>query len=304
MKECPVCDSRVFMPFLTCRDYLVSGEEFSVVNCSNCGFKFTDPAPGAKEVGKYYASEEYISHSNAAKGLVNKVYRLVRNYTLIKKRNLVTPPNLTKGEGKRKGEKGKLKLLDIGCGTGEFLNVCKKAGWETTGIEPGNTARKYAMEKHGLNVSEELNSLKDLHSEFDVITMWHVLEHVHKLNETIALMKQLLKKTGTLVVALPNCSSWDARVYRQYWAAYDVPRHLYHFTPNDVEALFSRNGMAVSKVLPMWFDAFYIAMLSEKHKNGKTNYLRALYNGLRSNLKALKTGRAFSSQVYVIKTPA
>ena len=138
----------------------------------------------------------------------------------------------------------------------------------------------------------------------ELCTQAEILEKDNSLSreQAINLLKQLLKKNGTLLVALPNCNSFDAETYRQHWAAYDVPRHLYHFTPKDITTLFSKHGMRIDKVLPMWFDSFYIALLSEKHKYGKTNYLRAIYNGLLSNLKAIKTGNTFSSQIYIIKS--
>lgn len=296
LKECPVCTNQTPTLFLKCNDYLVSGENFSIVCCNSCGFRFTNPIPAEKDLGKYYASEEYISHSNTAKGLINSIYKLIRNYTLVKKRKLIGPSQLPQG-----GCNEERQLLDIGCGTGEFLGICKKSGWSAIGVEPGIAARKYAEEKHGLFIYPTIDSIEKNSDHFDVITMWHVLEHVPDLNETIILLKQLLKKDGTLLVALPNCDSLDARIYQQYWAAYDVPRHLYHFTPKDVKALFNKHGMQVQRILPMWFDSFYIAMLSEKHKFGKTNYLRAIYNGLVSNLKAIKTGQTFSSQIYLIK---
>lgn len=290
LKECPICRNQTFIPFLTCKDFLLTSENFTIVSCGSCHFKFTNPIPYANELGKYYASEEYISHSNNAKGIINNIYKIVRNYTLSGKRKLID--SLSKNKGV---------LLDIGCGTGEFLNVCKRSGWETMGIEPGNDARKYASEKHQLTVHESIESVKNLNSHFDIITMWHVLEHVDDLNGTIETLKKILKKNGTLLIALPNCSSHDAIVYKEYWAAYDVPRHLYHFTPKDVVNLFEKHDMKLQQLLPMWFDSFYIAMLSEKHKYGKTNYLRAVFNGLISNLKAKKTGNTFSSQIYIIK---
>jgi len=289
LESCPVCNATVFKHFLTCKDFTVSKEEFDIVSCSSCGFKFTNPRPEVNKLGAYYESEEYISHSNTSKGLVNSLYQGVRKYTLIKKLQLINRLN------------PKATLLDIGCGTGEFLNVCKEYGWKTTGIEPDEKARNYGVENYNLDVKPE-NELKNLadHS-FEIITMWHVLEHVPDLNKRIEEIKRILKLNGTLVVAVPNCDSLDAKIYGKYWAAYDVPRHLYHFTPKDIENLFRKHEMKVSRVLPMIFDSFYVSLLSEKYKNGTPGLIKGFFNGLRSNLAAIKTGRKYSSQIYIIR---
>jgi 2-polyprenyl-3-methyl-5-hydroxy-6-metoxy-1,4-benzoquinol methylase len=287
--HCPICNSDAFKPFLRCRDFTVSKEEFSIVECDKCGFKFTNPRPGENEIGKYYQSEEYISHSNTSKGIVNALYQRVRKHTLRQKLTLVN--SLSK-----KGA-----ILDIGCGTGEFLSTCKSDGWKTTGIEPDPKARKFAAEKYGLDVREEagLKGLAD-HS-YEVITMWHVLEHVHRLNERVEELKRLKVPGGTIVVAVPNCSSLDANIYGPEWAAYDVPRHLYHFTPKDIETLFGNHGLAVKKILPMKFDSYYVSMLSEKYRSGSPNIIKAAITGLRSNMSAAEDGRTYSSQIYVLQ---
>lgn len=288
LNQCPICKSAAFKPFLNCKDFTVSNELFSIIECCDCGFKFTNPRPNESEIGRYYQSEEYISHSNTSKGIVNALYQRVRKYTLKQKLKLV---NSLSAKGA---------ILDIGCGTGEFLSTCKSDEWNTTGIEPDPKARNFAIENYGLQVYEEAE-LKNLpNNMFDVISMWHVLEHVHKLNERIEDLKRLMKPGGALIIAVPNCSSLDAKIYGAEWAAYDVPRHLYHFTPKDIERLFANHSLQVKQILPMKFDSYYVSMLSEKYRSGSPNLVKALINGWRSNMAAARSGRTYSSQIYII----
>lgn len=289
INTCPVCNKGKFSPFLNCVDYTVSRETFSIVSCNGCGFKFTNPRPADADLGKYYKSDNYISHSNTKKGIVNYLYQVVRKHTLEKKLSLVNSL----------GSKGK--ILDVGCGTGEFLSICKRGGWETLGIEPDQDAKALGIKNYGLSVLQE-TALKTLpESSFDIISMWHVLEHVPNLNERLRDLKKILKPGGSIIVAVPNCSSKDALRYKQFWGAYDAPRHLWHFTPKDIQALFSSQGMKVEQILPMKFDSFYVSLLSEKYKTGSTNLLRGFLSGLSSNMAASKTGNTWSSQIYIIK---
>ncbi len=289
INNCPICNSSQTKLFLVCKDNTVSRETFNIVECISCGFKFTNPRPEAEKLGAYYKSEEYVAHSNTNKGFINSVYQLVRKYTLLKKLKLIS-------EFYKTG-----KILDIGCGTGEFLKTFNDAKWDTLGIEPSADVRKIVIENNGLDVRDE-EEIKNLETEsFDVITMWHVLEHVPQLNDRIEDLKRLLKPKGILVIAVPNCNSLDAKIYAENWAAFDVPRHLYHFNPNDVDTLFKNHELNVFRVLPMIFDSFYVSMLSEKCKSGKSNIIRAVWNGFRSNFAALKSGKTYSSQIYLIK---
>ncbi|MDQ3190630.1 MAG: class I SAM-dependent methyltransferase [Bacteroidota bacterium] len=287
LKSCPVCESEKQSEFLVCKDYTVSQKNFSIAECLDCGFKFTNPRPEKEHLGKYYKSSEYISHSNTKKGLVNSLYQLVRKYTLKKKLELIN----------QLSDKGS--ILDIGCGTGEFLNVCKNNGWFSLGIEPDEDARLLAKNNYDLNIKDEAHVDLLESNSFDVITMWHVLEHVPDLNQRMKELYRLLKENGVIVIAVPNASSADAAFYGKFWAAYDVPRHLYHFSKKTIISLFEKYNMNCIKVLPMKFDSFYVSLLSEKYKKGKVNLFKGFINGLSSNLSSNEHG--YSSQIYIFK---
>lgn len=264
---------------------MVSQEMFTIVRCDNCGFHFTNPIPNEENIGKYYQSEAYVSHSSTQKGFVNAVYNRVRKTTLKLKKDWVD----RYAEGKS--------LLDIGCGTGHFSATMVKGGYNVVGLEPDPIARENAKALNNFEPLEltELYSLKD--ETFDAITMWHVLEHVYELNKDIKEYNRVLKKNGVLFVAVPNLDSYDAKHYKEFWAAYDVPRHLYHFRKKDITALFNKVDMELVDVLPMKFDSFYVSMLSEKYKKG--SLLKAMNIGRKSNAKGKNMG--YSSQVYVLK---
>ncbi|HRD56933.1 MAG TPA: class I SAM-dependent methyltransferase [Ferruginibacter sp.] len=290
-EQCPVCSGKNIQNFLRVKDYTVSGETYPLYQCSNCSFVFTQDIPSQEEIGKYYQSQNYISHSDTQQGLVNKLYHKVRKITLSGKRKLVAgKTGLTKGN-----------LLDVGCGTGAFLNEMKLAGWQITGLEPDEVARKNANDLYAINPmpSHEIFNLPQ--SSYDAITLWHVLEHVHQLNEYVAQLNKLLKPAGVLFIAVPNYTSGDALHYKSHWAAYDVPRHLYHFSPNSMKLLMQNHGMNVKAIKPMWFDSVYVSMLSEQYKNGKGNIISAAWNGMLSNAKALINKERCSSLIYIIQ---
>lgn len=285
INECPICNHTSFKPFLKTKDFMITQEEFTIVECENCGFHFTNPAPEESKVDKYYQDEAYISHSSSKKGIINWIYNKVREVTLNQKLGWI-----------KKHSEGN-NLLDIGCGTGHFLSKVEKNGYSVTGLEPDPIARENAAALNGVHPLD-IASLKSLEKQsYDVITMWHVLEHVYELKESVETYLNLLKPNGTLFIAVPNLESWDAQHYKEYWAAYDVPRHLYHFRKKDIENLFKEQNFEVSTTLPMKFDSYYVSMLSEKYKKG--SLLSAVWNGFKSNRKAKKFG--YSSQVYVIK---
>lgn len=286
---CPVCASESVEKVLSAKDYTVSGEMFDIWHCGVCTFRFTHPVPDEAEIGPYYKSEEYISHTNTGKGLINSMYQRVRKITLRKKVKLVR-----KVSGKAKGT-----LLDIGAGTGHFLGAVKAAGWNAQGLEPDEDARKVAKEAHGLDLrpTDELMSLEP--GAYDVVSMWHVLEHVHRLDAYLERIHEILKADGTLLIAVPNYDSLDARKYGAGWAAYDVPRHLYHFNPKSMEYLLSRHGFKLAGMRRMPFDSFYVGMLSEKYRSG--GMVRGVWIGFRSWWVSLFNKKRCSSLIYVIR---
>lgn len=289
LEKCIVCGSSQFEPFLVCKDYTVSQENFNIVSCKSCGFKFTNPRPENSVIGDYYKAEEYVSHSNTTKGVVNKLYHSVRNYTLKQKLKLISS-YVSRGT-----------MLDYGCGTGMFLNVCKNDGWETYGMEPDDNARKMSIEK-GLDVFSDKDMLSDriADKKFNAITLWHVLEHVTDMEATLSFFKSKLNNDGVLIIAVPNHVSYDAQYYKEFWAAYDVPRHLHHFDINSMTSLVEKAGFKFQESKPMKFDSFYVSMLSEKYKTGSANLVKAFLVGLTSNFKAKNT-HSYSSTIYIFK---
>lgn len=288
IKNCLICGKQDFTSYMNCTDYFLTKEIFNIVKCKSCGFIFVNPRPNKTELYKYYESQEYISHSGTNKGIVNFVYTKIRKYTHSNKVKLVS-----------KYAKGK-NILDIGCGSGELLGLFKNNGWQTLGIEPNQNARNIAVSEYKLDVKEESEISNIPDNSQDVISMWHVLEHVSDLNERVGELKRILKKDGTIFIAVPNCISFDATYYEEFWAAYDVPRHLYHFTPDSMKNLFEKFNFSISDVLPMQFDSYYVGMLSEKYRTGRSNILNALFVGWKSNYYARKDKISYSSLLYVI----
>ncbi len=274
--------------FVRCKDYLVSGEEFDLVYNSEYDLLQTVPMPLEENLSKYYQSEDYISHTDSQTSFVDKIYQRVKRYMLWKKERLVSffcKPG---------------KLLDIGCGTGDFLQQCNKKGWEVFGVEPEEKARKRAVEK--LQKKEIIfNDIGKLpHQKFDVITLWHVLEHIPNTKSYIKKLSEQLNENGILLIAVPNFKSYDAKYYRSFWAAYDVPRHLWHFSKTAIQKLFSEQGFELIKTKPMPFDAFYISLLSEKYKTGSANLIKAFLIGLFSNINSIYKKEP-SSRIYIFK---
>ncbi len=289
IEKCLVCGSSSFEPFLACKDYTVSQEKFNIISCKSCGFKFTNPRPDDSVLGNYYKAEEYVSHTNTKKGIVNKLYHAVRSYTLKKKIQLIDS-YVSRGT-----------ILDYGCGTGMFLSACKKVGWEGFGMEPDDNARKIASEQ-GLNVFSDKGKIQTYITDkkFNAITLWHVLEHVTDMSETLSFFKTRLEKDGILIIAVPNHVSYDAEYYKEFWAAYDVPRHLHHFELKSMKALLENAGFKLQETKPMKFDSFYVSMLSEKYKTGTVNLFKAFMVGLKSNIKS-KDSNHYSSTIYIFK---
>jgi 2-polyprenyl-3-methyl-5-hydroxy-6-metoxy-1,4-benzoquinol methylase len=287
--QCPVCGNKIDKSSLHCRDYRVTGEVFNICTCANCSFAVTHTPPISAEIGKYYQTDDYVSHSETSRGIVNKLYHIVRKKTVKDKLKLVNGLSKTRAD-----------LLDVGCGTGYFLYVCRQDGWRVEGVELSDSARKKAEERIEQPVFPSTDALEATGKQFDVITLWHVFEHLYDVNASFAQLKRLLKPDGTLVLALPNRASADAGYYREYWAAYDVPRHLSHFTPQSIALLAEKHRMKIEKTLPMKLDAYYVGMMSEELKGrGKINaFLHGFWQGLRSNCQARKDGN-YSSLIYI-----
>lgn len=271
-------------PYLTLKDHFYSQEEFSLLYDDKLDMLITHPQPAGHE--RYYHSESYISHSDQASSFIDRLYLLVKRYSLSKKIRLINSLVKTKGS-----------LLDIGAGTGEFLLRTKQHGWRIDGVEPNEIARTNSKHK-GIGLHSSLSQLSN--NSYDIITLWHVLEHLPNLNDQIRDITNLLKEDGVLVIAVPNFKSYDGQKYKSYWAAYDVPRHFWHFSKQSINKLFLPFGYTLKKTKPMLFDSFYVSVLSEKYKHGKNRYISAFLTGLTSNLKGMFT-KEYSSHIYILK---
>ena len=272
--------------FLTVIDYSVSKETFDLYYDQDLDLLITSPQPSPENLGRYYESNDYISHTDSKRSLFEKAYHFVKGIALKNKLNLINNCSSSKGN-----------LLDIGAGTGDFLLTAKQNGWETIGVEPSEKAKGIAIGK-GIKFSDSTQDLES-HS-FDVITMWHVLEHIPNLEIQIKELKRLVKPNGTIIIAVPNFKSYDANYYGKFWAAFDVPIHFWHFSKKAIQLLFQKENIKLEKVLPMKFDSFYVSLLSEKYKKGKMNFVKAIWIGLVSNWKA-KSSLEYSSHIYVLK---
>jgi len=284
LEVCPSCKNTNFKNYLICSDHSVSGESFALSKCTKCELVFTNPRPDEEALPKYYESKEYISHTNKANSFINLIYKIARHFTIRSKIKLINSYH-------NKGT-----ILDYGCGTGHFLKSCESKGWTTYGYEPDKNARAIA-ESNGLHIIEKI---KKTNAKYDIITAWHVIEHVSDLRKTIKKLRSALNENGHLIIAVPNIESYDARYYKENWAAYDVPRHLYHFNQKSFGKLIAKSKLTMVKTLPMKLDAYYISMISEKYINGKNNLLSALRIGRLSNKEAKKSGE-YSSLIYILK---
>ncbi len=271
------------------KDHSVSKESFNIMVCDNCNFHFTNPRPDKDEIGKYYESEEYISHSDKANSPINLIYKIARKYALSTKKKLINSV--------AKDKKGR--ILDYGCGTGYLLETMKSDGWKTFGIEPNDKARELASQK--VKVKETIEQLDLKNKKFDIITLWHVLEHIHDLNSTIKTLKTILKEKGKIIIAVPNIESYEESIFGEEWAAYDVPRHLYHFSQDTMKTLMLKHGLKIKQIYPMKLDAYYISLLSNKYKFKKNKFLSSFITGYKSNTYANNNKNNYSSLIYVIK---
>ena len=288
--NCPICSSSKISKYLDAKDYTVSQEIFTIKQCDSCGFCFTSPRPSLVNLSKYYKSSNYISHSDSKKGIINQLYHIVRNFTLKAKLKLV-----------KKYSSSNDVVVDYGAGTGAFVNYLNKNKVNALGFEPDEDARELAKIKHqvSLKLPEEFEN--GYIGKIKVITLWHVLEHIPTLNEFIETASQNLVENGIIILALPNRDSYDAKRYQEYWSAYDVPRHLWHFRKNDIVELMANNDFDLIETKSMPYDSFYVSLQSEAYLG--TQGVRKLFNafslGLASNLKASRTN--FSSMIYVFR---
>lgn len=286
--KCPWCGSENAQLHLELKDLFLTHEPFKILECKECGLLYTTPRPNKDEIGRYYKSEEYYSHQENKEGFIPKVYEKVKSVNLKNKYGIAT-------EGKEKG-----KALDIGCGVGDFLHTMEQHGWDCTGVEPSEDAKVIAKKriKGQLLSSEEQENLPD--SSFDIITMWHVLEHVDDIRWQIQQLHRLCKPGGRIIIALPNYKSYDGQYYKAEWAAYDVPRHLNHFNKETLIKILEESGLRNVKTEKLVWDAYYISYMSEKYRKHSIPLLRGAFRGLVSNCKARKTGE-WSSLVYVFE---
>jgi 2-polyprenyl-3-methyl-5-hydroxy-6-metoxy-1,4-benzoquinol methylase len=290
-QSCPVCQHQTLNTLFEAKDYTVSQEMFSIVYCSNCQTAITQNIPTQTEIGRYYQSDQYISHSNTKKGFINRIYHSVRAYMLRKKQQLIN-----RVSNRRTG-----KLLDIGCGTGYFLNTMQQAQWQVQGIEADENARTFATTQFHLQVDSP-DTLQTLQTEsFDVITLWHVLEHIHDLHLYVENIYRLLKPNSILIIAVPNYQSYDAQHYQAHWAGYDVPRHLWHFSPKSIQVLAAKHNFSLIEEIMMPFDSFYVSLLSEKYRQNALPLVAGFWHGFISWVSGYKNPQKASSVIYVLK---
>jgi len=285
----PLFPEKKVIPVFKTKDYAITKEVFQLLEVENTGFRFTSPIPSEEIISKYYDDECYISHSKTSENFKDKLFHFARFYTLGMKRRVV---NFNyKGTEK--------KLLDLGCASGEFAGKMKDSGWDVLGIEPAEKARIFASGEHGLDVFQKLDDIPDK-STFSVITAWHVLEHIHNIENCFHKMHDLLNDDGVLIAALPNFKSFDADFYKEVWAGYDVPRHLYHFSPASIVHIAEQHGFKLKQIRRMWLDAFYVSLLSESYMNtGFAGYPGAFFVGLWSNILAMFKKEKCSALIYV-----
>ncbi|REG83576.1 class I SAM-dependent methyltransferase [Algoriphagus antarcticus] len=293
LTKCPLCKSGHFLNYQEIKDYAVSQESFIICNCTNCGLKFTNPRPTEEDISPYYDFPEYFSHEDKTKNLTQFIYHRVRKYAISRKIKYLTSLKPLKG-----------KYLDYGCGTAELLTKASENGWKVTGIEPNEKARNLANSKLEGKVYESINKLPK-GSSFDIITLYHVVEHIHSLRKTLKTLIKHLKSDGYILIAIPNPDSHDALKYGKHWAGWDIPRHLYHFNHLAIEHFGEIFDLQLIKKLPMSFDSYYVSLLSESYKDQKQSlvkkYSKAIISGTKSNKEAAKTAGNYSSNLFVFK---
>ncbi len=287
IKNCPVCSATTYSKYLETEDYFFSNERFSLVKCTKCNLVFTNPIPELSKIGDYYETDKYLSHNSGSSGIIGTIYKKVREINLKNKYSIIL-------KFKKEGS-----VIDIGSGTGEFLNYLSNRKWKTKGIEPSKNAREFARENYNIEVNEESELSNIPNEQFDVLTMWHVLEHVYNLDERMKTIVRILKADGIAIIALPMVDSADSLQFGKYWAGLDVPRHLYHFSANTFETLAKKYNLKIIDRYPMKFDSLYVSWLSHQAMKHSLSLLRGVLSGLKSNLKANKNSN-YSSMIFVL----
>ncbi len=289
--KCPLCKSGNILNHQLVKDHAVSKKEFTLCRCGDCELLFTNPRPTEEEIGPYYDFKEYYSHEDQVRSFTQWLYQKIRKSSIQRKVDLIE--SLVKNGS----------LLDYGCGTGEFLQEAKKQHWSVRGIEPSEKARAQALGKLPTEVLATLDELPE-DDTYDIITLFHVLEHIHSLRKTIKKLVNHLKSNSYVVIAVPNPESADAKHYGSDWAGYDVPRHLYHFSKKSMVTFQDQFGLELVRIEPLFYDSYYVSLLSEGYKNPSSGiiarYVKAFFEGYRSNQKAGKPGN-YSSNIYIFK---
>jgi len=288
---CPLCKSSDISKNFFCTDHFISKEIFQIAKCLNCGFLFTQDMPDENEIGAYYESDDYVSHSDTSEGFSNKLYHLVRSFMLKRKTGIVR-----KVTGLNSGN-----LLDIGSGTGHFAHAMASTGWQVKGIEINKKAQKSSKQRFGLKILDPSDILTLTSASFDCITLWHVLEHFHDPFKYVNEIHRLLKPGGICLIALPNSNSYDAVSYKEFWAAYDVPRHLWHFSPQTFKLFINITGLKLCGIKNLPLDVFYISSLSEKYKGSAFPFIRGIIKAVPFFLKSVFNKERSSSLIYILR---
>lgn len=289
--SCPLCGSSSIYKKFTCKDYFTTGEYFNIFECKECHFQFTQDIPDEISISTYYDSPAYVSHSNTSKGIINGLYHIVRTIMLRRKVSLVKKLTFMKHG----------KLLDYGAGTGYFAHAMQSAGWEVTAIEKSEHARKFAEDKFAIRMLSPQDIEKEEDKRYDAVTLWHVMEHIHDIHALWDHLYRILDDNGIAIIALPNSQSYDAEYYRENWAAYDVPRHLWHFAPSTIMKLGEQHDFILERRYPMPFDGFYISMLSERYKKSRLANIRGMWNGFLGWIATFDKCNASSSIIYIFR---
>jgi len=264
------------------KDHFFSQEVFEVLPSRHEGVLETFPKLNEQELSGYYNHENYISHQTKGKSLFDKAYQVAKRYMTKRKQNLVL----------RFHQEGR--ILDIGTGTGDFIRSFNSKDWDRYAIEPNKNLHD-SLNKNGIEILDDLEEITQ--HNFDVITLWHALEHIPDLEGTLKNIQAALNPGGTLIIAVPNFKSYDASFYKTYWAAWDVPRHVWHFSKSGLISLCEKFNFEFVTTSPLLLDAFYISMVSEKYR--KSNHiLRAFWVGLYSNLQGMFKNE-YSSFIYM-----